>query len=71
MHINVWARSTATRWRPKAITQRCPTDSTTTSAMQQGACGVHKLKLLGKQKAAARRAETEPFPHSHEQDSVQ
>lgn len=71
MHINVWALSTATRWRLNAITQRCPTDSTATSAMRQGACGVHKLKLLGKQEAAARRAETESFPRSHEQDGVQ
>lgn len=48
--INVWALSTGARWRLKAITQRCPTDSTATSAMRQGACGVYKLKLLGKQK---------------------
>lgn len=67
MHINVWALSTATRWRLNAITQRCPTDS----VRRQGACGVHKLKLLGKQEAAARRAETESFPRSHEQDGVQ
>lgn len=48
--INVWALSTGARWRLKAITQRWPTDSTATSAMRQGACGVYKLKLLGQQK---------------------
>lgn len=36
MYFNVWALSTATQWRLKAITQCCPTDSTATSAMQPG-----------------------------------
>lgn len=62
-NMNVLALSAGTEWRLAAITQRYPTDSTATTIMHQGLCGVYKCKLFSKQQPL----NNESLQHSHEQ----